>query len=332
MFAQVGLRDYVYVKLDKEFTLPETMMVNFLIVSNDNKLSALIYLLKQKVEGTTIIFASTKYLVDLIVYVLEKFGIHAVNIYGKMDHQDRKLQLDEFRYQRCNVLVVTDLASRGIDLPFVNNVIHYDYPAKPKIFIHRSGRTARAGKAGSVYTLLASDELFFIAETMLFAGRKLDYKGELNDTSKALYGRIPIDLIMLNQEKINVLGHEDPEFIKMLEVSGRANERFRKTRGSASRASIRRCKEIEIGKVHPMFADETRVDQDTQDYMDAIKNFKCGQSYIEIKKLQQLRQNKQSKKDMMEGKKKDLFLSAVSQLKRIEQESKKRQKMKKIRV
>lgn len=91
---------------------------------------------------------------------------------------------------------MTDLASRGIDLPFVNNVIHFDYPAKPKIFIHRSGRTARAGKSGNVFTLLSSEEVYFIAETMLFAGRKLAYEGEMTDTSKAFYGKIPIDAMM----------------------------------------------------------------------------------------------------------------------------------------
>jgi ATP-dependent RNA helicase DDX54/DBP10 len=91
-------------------------------------------------------------------------------------------------------MVVTDLASRGLDIPFVNNVIHFDYPSKSKIFIHRSGRTARAGRKGTVYTLLQKDELYFIHETMLFAGRKLVNKcDDLEDTSKAYYGSIPID-------------------------------------------------------------------------------------------------------------------------------------------
>jgi len=84
----------VYVKLDKEYTLPDNMMVHFLIVGSDQKLSALIFLLRRLEESeTSIIFASTKYLVDLIVYTLEKMGIMSVCVYGKMDQIDRRDQL-----------------------------------------------------------------------------------------------------------------------------------------------------------------------------------------------------------------------------------------------
>ena len=176
------------------------MMVHFLLCSNDHKLSALVFLLKRiGLNEATIIFASTKYLVDLIVYTLEKFGISAVNIYGKMDATDRRDQLQlvpihilyyyfKFRSNQSKILVVTDLASRGLDIPFVSNVIQYDYPSKPKVFIHRAGRTARAGRKGWVYSLIAPDEIYYISETMLFAGRKLVNEGDLEDVSKAFYG------------------------------------------------------------------------------------------------------------------------------------------------
>lgn len=71
------------------------------------------------------------------------------------------------------------MASRGIDLPFVSNVIHYDYPSNPKIFIHRSGRTARAGKPGTVYALISSEEILYIKETMIYVGRKLVSEGDV---------------------------------------------------------------------------------------------------------------------------------------------------------
>ena len=78
-------------KLDREFSLPDNLSINFLIVGSDHKLSALIFLLNRLgLEQTSIIFASTKYLVDLIVFTLEKVGIPSVSIYGKMDLVDRK--------------------------------------------------------------------------------------------------------------------------------------------------------------------------------------------------------------------------------------------------
>jgi superfamily II DNA/RNA helicase len=96
IFAQVGLRDYRYVKLDREYSLPDNMLVNFLIVGSDQKLSALIFLLQRFADTEqSIIFASTKYLVDLIVYTLERVGIQAVSVYGKMDQYDRREQLQQ---------------------------------------------------------------------------------------------------------------------------------------------------------------------------------------------------------------------------------------------
>jgi superfamily II DNA/RNA helicase len=84
------LKDYIYVKLDKEFSLPDSMMVHFLLVANDHKLGALINLLGRiGLTEPIIIFASTKYMVDMVTYALEKFGLTAVNIYGKMDSRDR---------------------------------------------------------------------------------------------------------------------------------------------------------------------------------------------------------------------------------------------------
>ena len=70
-------------------------------------------------------------------------------------------------------MVVTDVASRGIDIPLLENVINFDFPAKGKIFIHRSGRTARAGAIGNSWSILNRNELPYLIDLKLFLGKTL---------------------------------------------------------------------------------------------------------------------------------------------------------------
>ena len=71
-----------------------------------------------------------------------------------MDMEMRTFALDNFRRKKKSVLIVTDVAARGLDIPEVNYVIHYDYPSNSQIFVHRSGRTARAEKSGQTFSLI----------------------------------------------------------------------------------------------------------------------------------------------------------------------------------
>lgn len=143
-----------------------------------------------------IIFASTKYHVDFITETLEKYDIKSVGIYGKMSQMQRKDNFYEFKSKKVNILVVTDLASRGLDVPSVNWVIQYDFPTKPKIFIHRSGRTARAGLSGNTISMIATNETMYILDLLLYIGRKLTCEADFsNHASKAFYGQIPFDLL-----------------------------------------------------------------------------------------------------------------------------------------
>lgn len=66
---------------------------------------------------------------------------------------------------------MTDVAARGVDLPLIDNVIHFDFPPVPKLFVHRSGRTARAGRAGKAYSLLTKDDLPYLLDLHLFLSK-----------------------------------------------------------------------------------------------------------------------------------------------------------------
>ena len=100
-----------------------------------------------------------------------KAGFKSTFIYGAMDQRAREEKLVEFRRKHVNFLFVTDLAARGIDIPLLENVIHFDFPTKLKLFIHRAGRTARAGRTGVSYGICTQEELAYIHDLSIFVGR-----------------------------------------------------------------------------------------------------------------------------------------------------------------
>lgn len=103
-------------------------------------------------------------------------------IYSQLDPAARKINAAKFKLgtRKTRVLIVTDLAARGIDVPMLDNVINYHFPAKSKLFVHRVGRVARAGRSGSAYSFVAQDELAYFVDLQLFLGQgnvKLQQKG-----------------------------------------------------------------------------------------------------------------------------------------------------------
>ena len=90
-----------------------------------------------------------------------------------MEQEARQIVLNGFRKKKIQFLVVTDVASRGIDIPLLENVINFDFPAKGKIFIHRCGRTARAGAIGHAWSILNRNELPYLVDLKLFLGKDL---------------------------------------------------------------------------------------------------------------------------------------------------------------
>jgi superfamily II DNA/RNA helicase len=109
--------------------------------------------------GRTIVFARTQLGVDRLAENLKAAGIRAEAIHGGLPQSARRRALEEFTDARSPVLVATDVAARGIHVDDVSLVLHYDPPADAKTYLHRSGRTARAGAAGLVVSLLLPDQV-----------------------------------------------------------------------------------------------------------------------------------------------------------------------------
>ena len=98
-------------------------------------------------------FVSTRFHVDYLVSLLGA-NYNCFGVYGKMDMEQRTYALDQFRKRKSCILIVTDVAARGLDIPDVNYVVHFDYPSNHQIFVHRSGRTARVDNKGHTISLI----------------------------------------------------------------------------------------------------------------------------------------------------------------------------------
>ncbi len=126
------------------------------IYNQNDKFSLLLHLLKNSTDGLAIVFCATRIETDIVAKNLRQQGINASGIHGGMNQNKRSKSLDSLKRQKTDVLVATDVAARGLDIKDVSHVYNYDVPKTPKEYIHRIGRTARAGKNGDAVTLLTS--------------------------------------------------------------------------------------------------------------------------------------------------------------------------------
>jgi ATP-dependent RNA helicase RhlE len=121
----------------------------------------------------TLVFARTKYGVDKLARHLRRDGGDVVALHGGKTQSSRTKALDRFRRGKARVLVATDVAARGIDVHDIGMVVNYDVPADPEVYVHRVGRTARAGAKGVALTLMSPDEWLMMRDVEKLLGRTL---------------------------------------------------------------------------------------------------------------------------------------------------------------
>ena len=113
-------------------------------------------LLKEEKSGLVMVFCNTRHNTDFISNNLKGLGIPAEAIHGGFTQGKRNKIMEKFHSQKVLTLVCTDVAARGLDIPNISHVYNYDIPSDPKDYIHRIGRTARAGKEGIAINILSS--------------------------------------------------------------------------------------------------------------------------------------------------------------------------------
>ncbi|OII74201.1 uncharacterized protein cubi_01045 [Cryptosporidium ubiquitum] len=174
-FSKVRLNEPEVIQIDSDYILSETLKLTFLFTREDEKLASLLFLFRNIISPNerAIVFCATKHHVDYIAKIFEANNIIVSYIYGNMDQEARTMHLSTFRKNKSRALIVTDIAARGVDIPMIKYVINFDFPLSPKLFVHRTGRTARAGQYGRAFSLITSRDLPYTMELCLFLGLKM---------------------------------------------------------------------------------------------------------------------------------------------------------------
>lgn len=279
-FAKAGLKDPKLVRLDTESKISPDLKMAFFSIKQAEKDACLLALLrdviripfgsknpevyqnpadkkkKGKAKHTenftgpyqTLIFAATKHHVEYLLNFLTAAGYAVSHIYGSLDQAARSYQMDQFRRGITSILVVTDVAARGIDIPVLENVVNYDFPQGARIFVHRVGRTARAGRQGWAWSFITNAELPFLLDLQLFLGKPL--VNDVSSENDQIYTEAMV-LGNFQREKID----EDVEYIRILdashhplpilrEVMKRGHAMYERSKGKASPQSYKRAKEM----------------------------------------------------------------------------------------
>lgn len=168
------LRDPVHVSVTPQSTTAERVRQGVLHMAASDKPRLLAALLEAGDLDRTLVFAKTKHGADRLVRGLMAKGVSAQAIHGNKSQTQRVKALAAFKEGRCNVLVATDIAARGIDIDGISHVVNYDMPTTAEQYVHRIGRTARAGREGQAVSFVGEDELYYLREVEKTTGVALD--------------------------------------------------------------------------------------------------------------------------------------------------------------
>lgn len=146
------------IMVDQNEPSPETLEQFYARVERDEKLPLLLDILQKENRKSAVVFCRTRYGTIRLARELDRRFMSVVALHGDLSQNQRDHSMGLFRSGRADVLVATDVASRGIDVRQVDCVVNYDVPEDPTVYFHRVGRTARAGDLGKSYTFVTRDE------------------------------------------------------------------------------------------------------------------------------------------------------------------------------
>lgn len=281
-FAKAGLNDPELIRLDTEMKLSEDLKNVFLTCREDDREAILIHLLKHVIDpkDMTLIFAATRHHVDYLVDILDRAQVATTHVYSSLDPEARKINVDKFRSKKVKVMIVTDVAARGIDIPFLDNVINFNFPCKPKLFVHRVGRVARAGRTGTAFSMVAVDEMPFLIQLHLFMDKELSFASYSTSSASSssasdndgnngsnflpdgVIGSVPQDVIDDVSDSLKLWHETSSDLVAMRQVCKNAMKQYIKSRSVPSAETVKKSKEISFETLigHPVFRLRSKSD------------------------------------------------------------------------
>ncbi|WP_445954940.1 DEAD/DEAH box helicase [Yeosuana sp.] len=143
-------------------------------VPKPKKIELCLHLLRNNIKGSILIFRRTKFGVEKLEQTLLKNNYKVVSLHGDKNQNDRQAALNQFKNKEINILIATDVAARGIDIDNLDAVINFDLPNVPETYVHRIGRTARAGNTGTSYSFCSADEKPYVAAIQKLINLQID--------------------------------------------------------------------------------------------------------------------------------------------------------------
>lgn len=162
--ANTILKNPETVEITPVSTTAETIAQHVYHVDKVNKNLLIVHLLKNPEIKNVLVFTRTKHGADKVVRFLVEKGVSAEAIHGNKSQNNRQRALSNFKEQKTRVLVATDIASRGIDIDALEHMINYDIPNIAETYVHRIGRTGRAGASGIAISFVEHDDLEFLRD------------------------------------------------------------------------------------------------------------------------------------------------------------------------
>lgn len=202
------LTNPVQVSVTPVSSTTELIQQKLYFVDADSKKELLLHMLSTKMKGRALVFTRTKYGADKLAKFLNQSGIKTEAIHGNKSQQARQLALSQFKASKIRVLVATDIAARGIDVEELEFVINFEVPNVPETYVHRIGRSGRAGVEGTAISLCDDTERPYIADIQKLINMEIPLIENHEFVTSRAANREPISLkgpvIVVNKVK----GHQ----------------------------------------------------------------------------------------------------------------------------